>query len=486
MACPMPTSLHYRLMPGHRIRSSLRLALIVALLSTVAQSAAVQSRGADLDLKVSRDGHGLETLDGRPFYWLADTAWNLLYALDDNSIDSYARHRHEQGFNVALVQLIGGDPNVPDPAGHPSLDRSPDGRNALDPEFAKGAAAKIDILNRNGIVAGVVLAWSRILPLFFGNPDAAERFGHDVAAALGDRHVVWILGGDVNADDQTVPLWNAVAKGLRAGSARPHLITYHPTRGSSSAAFSNDDPVLDFQSAQSGHSRFRPLSLPTEGPIRHDFAMVPPKPTIDLESGYEGIADGLYRLHPRGTFVEPADRLDDYDIRVRMWSLYLSGAFGYTYGQVSVLLFWEPGKPAAWPIMKPWQTQMDEPGAKDASVYQQIRMRLGAPYLVPNDDLVRESNAKLYDNARTFGGCTPAGQACLIYSAPGMPFTVAGDAAPRGARFSWIDPHSGDAKPASGERRDGGDLYFTPPAPNAFLPVQSQRSLNDWLLLIER
>lgn len=453
----------------------------MALLLTPA--AAQHSPRPTGDLKVAADGHSLEMQDGTPFYWLGDTAWNYFYALDDEAAEQYASHRQAQGFNVVLVQLVGGEPNALDRRGQSAILFDEDRKASLNPAFASRAGDKIRILNRHGIIAGVVLAWKNILPLLFGDVQSAERFGRDVGRSLGDTNVIWLLGGDVNPTPEQIPLWQAVARGLRAGSPRPHLMSYHPTRGSSSAWFGEDD-LLDFQSAQSGHSRYRPLSQPVVGPIRSDFARVPSRPVIDLESGYEGIPDGLYRLHPRGTNVVAADRLDAYDIRVRVWQQYVSGAFGYTYGQFDVITFWMPGQKVAWPIGQRWTSQMDAPGARQLSLYQAVRRSLGAPYLVPDDSLIRDSNAKLYDNARTLAGCTASGHKCLVYSASGMPFTVSLQGRSAGTRFTWIDPRTGAHHLAKPTMAEADGLLFTP-AGKAFQPKQGERSMNDWLLLLE-
>lgn len=451
--------------------------------SCVAQTTGATAQTTGGTLQVSPDGHALQKADGTPFLWLGDTAWDLLYALDDAGVRDYALRRRQQGFNVALLQLVGGDNNARDVTGLTSLTVGPDGKARLNPAFAAGALHKIQLLNANGIVGGVVLAWGPTLAQKFGTEAAAEQFGRDVGAALGGADIVWLLGGDVNPDAGTIPLWRAVARGLREGSPLPHLISYHPTSGSSSAWF-GDDGVLDFQSAQTGHSRYRPLSQPQTGVIRSDFIRAPVRPTIDQESGYEGIPDGLYRLHPRGTMVEPADRLDDYDVRVRLWQQFMSGAFGYTYGQLDVTIFWQPGKQIAWPIGEPWRSSMDAPGAQELAIYQATRRRLGTAYLQPDDQLVRESLNRVYDYARVLAGCTPDRRSCLVYSAPGMPFRITGSRTTQNMVLRWIDPRTGAITSASGRSDPTGDLIMTPPG-EAFLPAQGQRSINDWILWLD-
>lgn len=44
--------------------------------------------------------------DGRPFYWLGDTAWLMFYNLDKEEIARYLKNRSLLGYNVVQVVLI--------------------------------------------------------------------------------------------------------------------------------------------------------------------------------------------------------------------------------------------------------------------------------------------------------------------------------------------------------------------------------------------
>ena len=62
-------------------------------------------------LKVSANKHYLITADGRPFFWLGDTGWELFHKLNKEEAIAYFKKRSEQGFNViqavALAELDG-------------------------------------------------------------------------------------------------------------------------------------------------------------------------------------------------------------------------------------------------------------------------------------------------------------------------------------------------------------------------------------------
>ena len=67
-------------------------------------------------LKVSDNKRFLVHENGKPFYWLGDTAWELFHRLNREEAEKYLKNRAEKGFTViqavALAELQGlKDPN---------------------------------------------------------------------------------------------------------------------------------------------------------------------------------------------------------------------------------------------------------------------------------------------------------------------------------------------------------------------------------------
>jgi len=78
-------------------RASFAAALTAAaMLSTPAASGASPAHS----LRVSADGRHLVQADGRPFFYLADTAWSLFRRLNREEADLYLRNRAAKGFTV--------------------------------------------------------------------------------------------------------------------------------------------------------------------------------------------------------------------------------------------------------------------------------------------------------------------------------------------------------------------------------------------------
>src|SRR5215218_6369902 len=68
-------------------------------------------------LKVSANKRFLVTADGKPFFWLGDTAWELFHRLNREEAEKYLKNRADKGFTVvqavALAELDGlHDPNA--------------------------------------------------------------------------------------------------------------------------------------------------------------------------------------------------------------------------------------------------------------------------------------------------------------------------------------------------------------------------------------
>src|SRR4051794_20024745 len=112
-----------------RSLSRFRPILVLAFFLLIASSpASAQPPHALPRLKVSDNKRFLVTEDGKPFFWLGDTAWEIFHRLKREEADRYLQKRAAQGFNViqavAIAEFDGhSEPNA---YGHlPLLDVDP-------------------------------------------------------------------------------------------------------------------------------------------------------------------------------------------------------------------------------------------------------------------------------------------------------------------------------------------------------------------------
>ena len=57
-------------------------------------------------IRVQKDGHYLETEDGAPFFWLGDTAWQLIDGTTREECSYYLHARAAQGFTVVQTTVL--------------------------------------------------------------------------------------------------------------------------------------------------------------------------------------------------------------------------------------------------------------------------------------------------------------------------------------------------------------------------------------------
>ena len=73
--------------------------VIVAVSLCLADQSPQAERGSVLPrLRVSENGRFLVTADGRPFFWLGDTAWELFHRLTREDAERYLQNRAGRRF----------------------------------------------------------------------------------------------------------------------------------------------------------------------------------------------------------------------------------------------------------------------------------------------------------------------------------------------------------------------------------------------------
>ena len=118
-------------------------------------------------LEVSANGHYLQYADGRPFFYLGDTAWELFHRLDREEADRYLKNRSEKGYNViqavALAELDGVD--VANAYGHKPLVNQnpahPDTKEGEDNDYWDHVDYIVQKANEEGMYVGLLPTWGR-------------------------------------------------------------------------------------------------------------------------------------------------------------------------------------------------------------------------------------------------------------------------------------------------------------------------------------
>lgn len=432
-------------------------------------------------LQVSENHRYLVDQDGKPFFYLADTGWELFHRLTREEADHYLRDRASMGFTVIQAVAVAEHSgiNVENAYGHlPFVNHDP-----LKPAIVDGEANDywdhVDYIVRRanalGLYVGLLPTWGCYWhdgehPPF--SPDNARRYGEWIARRYRNDKVIWILGGDRNPENDRQRLTiREMAQGLRAGDDGLHLITFHPGGSWGSADFWHDEPWLDFNMRQNGHNHWYQIYAKT----RTDYDRQPVKPVIDGEPIYEDHPVAFDPAH-RGFSVAADCR------RALYWDLF-NGACGHTYGHHAVWQMYEPGKrqPINHPLMS-WQEALRQPGA--SQMQHARRLLESRPFLTrlpATDDVLIPSAddpsimpgqglahfAATMDEGRTY---------LMVYAPVGRPFGVRTSVlAPGRLKGWWFNPRNGKSHSA-GKIARGDNVTFTSPTPG---------EQTDWVLVID-
>lgn len=310
-------------------------------------------------LKVSDNKRFLATQEGKPFFWLGDTGWELFHKLNRKEAILYLTDRAAKGFTVIQAVVVAEMNGLTDPNAYGQVPFTDTNAARPNEGYFRYVDELIAAAGKLGLYVALVPTWGSWTvqekhPLFpprhFFTKDNSRGFGY----FLGHRYrnvpnLIWVLGGDRNPVGYE-DTWNRMAEGLKAGDSGKHLITYHPNGGWSSSAFWQQASWLDFNMVQTGHAtRF----ANSYAYIEHDYRQQPVKPVLDAETNYE---DGAVSFHPSN------GRFTDYDVRVSSYYSVFAGGFGITYGGNDIWQMNTGKNPVAY-ARNHWKASLQLPGA---------------------------------------------------------------------------------------------------------------------------
>jgi hypothetical protein len=427
-------------------------------------------------IKVHPDNRFLMTSDGKPFFWLADTAWELFHRLDLSQSQMYLDKRKEQGFNVVqavvLAELDG--INTPNANGHkPFLNLE-----TLEPNEAyfNHVDQVIELANERGIHIALLPTWGDKLfkntwgtgPEIF-NPKTAFSYGKWIGDRFKDKkNLIWVLGGDRNPRENSSDLevWNQMAMGILESQnpKNPILITFHPQPaepGGSSNWFHQEE-WLSFNMHQTGHCP----DQPTYKKISNDLGLNPSKPTIDGEP--------MYEEHPKCFNAKEQGYSEATDIRRIMYWNVFAGAAGQTYGCHAVWQMYDLDKQPVNAPLKPWNKSLDLEVANQVKHLKNLM--LSRPYFerIPDQSLVAEEQTD--DEFFIASTRSLDGKYAFFYFPTGRTSSV--DLSKMNGetfKMTWLDPRTGVEIKAY-QQPKGNKITVIPPS--------SGRG-NDWVLIVD-
>ncbi len=312
-------------------------------------------------LKVSENKRFLVFEDGTPFFYLADTGWELFHRLTKQDAVNYLENRRKKGFTVIqaviLAELDG--LNTPNQEGNkPLIDNDPEKINEAYFEHVDWIIRKAEEM---GMFIALLPTWGDkvdkqwgVGPVIF-NPENAAVYGETLGRRYNNfKNIIWVVGGDRRVREPYFAVWDAMAQAIKKHD-KNHLMTFHPGGGCSSLSWFPEADWLDFNMIQTGHKE-RSYAIYKKVLVR-DYAHKRTMPVLDGEPRYED--------HPHYWQPEVLGWFNHIDIRQSAyWSIF-SGACGYAYGCHAI---WQMLTPEREPIGKArntWYDDLDLPGAWD-------------------------------------------------------------------------------------------------------------------------
>ncbi len=421
-------------------------------------------------LEISSDQRHIVYQDGKPFFWLGDTAWELFHRLNRDEADLYLENRAEKGFTViqavVLAELDG--LNDPDPYGEKPL-------NDNDPAKPNVAYfAHVDYIvkkaNELGMFVGMLPTWGDKFNQRWGvgpevfNVENAYEYGKFLGERYKNDQIIWILGGDRSPESERhFEIIRSMAKGIREVVGNNQIFTYHPMGGNNSAMWFHNDDWLNLNMFQSGHGEVKNQNYKN---TLNTYNKKPAKPVLDGEPCYED--------HPINWKGENG-WFDEFDSRRAGWWSMLSGACGHTYGNHNIWQMWQPGRTPVSITRTPWYEAINYPGAFQAGYMRDFFEKIAWQKMEPGSEIVKQ--APNTNGMEVLASMAVDRTFVVAYSPYGTNFTLdLSGLQSNKLKASWFNPRN-NSYVILKDIEKGSDILFDPPS--------DPKRGNDWVLLLE-
>jgi hypothetical protein len=414
---------------------------------------------------VSPNGRYFLDQYGKPVLVKGDAPWALMTKLSPEQAELWFTDREKQGFNAAIISLIGTTANG---------GASDDGGtfDGLRP-FAAGDITRwqepywqrvtsyLRMAADHGITVMLypIDGWTIGKSLVPSSVAQCHDYGHMVAERFRDLpNIVWMSGGDYVPATKDLArgsdvdhCMDAMMRGIReTGDSRPFSIQL-----SGDKSISDDNPYwaarIDWNFVYTYH--------PTYQAVLEAYHRSPRIPAVLGEANYEG----------ENNQPESVGTTDLTLRRQVLWAL-TSGAAGEFVGSHD------------WSFHDGWETRLSTPALTQIGRLRQLMSELPWWQLVPDDQhplvtggrgtqLRTDAPMDVLDNDYVTAATTPDGRLAVIYLPARHTISLDRSALPPGSRAVWVDPTSGTRRPA-------------PMASTFSTPGINAGGDADWLLLL--
>ena len=392
-------------------------------------------------VRIARDHRHFEHADGTPFFWLADSAWagaRLSTAVD---WEAYAAIRASQKFSAVQWAV---DP----------------GTDTLNPESFRTLDAKVDALNRAGLLSVIAPVWTR--DRRDGGSIGETRLEvllRYMLARWGASDVAWLLAMDGN-NPHAAETWQEAGRAVL--DRVPHApVVLQPGAG----AFDRfrNKPWVDAWGYVIDARAANPLREFLSSPLATEWNREPVRPLLDVQSV------------PENKLVA-GRRVTSDEVRRGVWcGLLLAAPAGAGYCADGVCN-WNTvsgpgtnGLSGGGPLS--WRAALDLPGAGQMANVAEVFNSFDFWRLSPAP-LLAATQPGAPPNPAGLAAATDAKDLELVYLPGNRGAALSLDSLPGWPAVTWPNPRTGEKK-RRGRRRRGPTIEFPTPA------------AGDWLLMIK-
>jgi hypothetical protein len=377
--------------------------------------------------------------DGKPFFWLGDTAWTISTSYTPREAEEYLEHRARQGFTVINVMMVfTGGPGGVKPAQEnvegnaPFLNWNPATPNEA---FFKNVDRVLAVARRKNLIVAIMPCGGSSGAYVKKQKVFTQANVREYGRWLGRRYkeapnLIWVNGFDLKSSEY-VEITEALAAGLREGDGGEHLQTFHPGGGNSSSYFQTED-WLSYNTIQTWSDYWRIHSL-----VLADYCRLPVKPVV--------LAEGAYEAGPE----YPSRPITPLIVRKQAWWAYLGGGF-HTYGHNDM-----------WRKNPTWRESLDSPGARQMSILKQVLAARAWWTLVPDQSVIALGTG--CDKNLNAAARSTHGDLAIVYLSTREPVSIdfGKITSAETVRATWVNPETGEFM-AAGVFPNSGLRPFTP------------------------